>query len=235
MSGCLEAAAPEADGEAAGAAKSRSMKADGQDTSTQADGRRRSISPTTSSASKPRADILRAASTGSSPSAAPGTHKTKIRSEVAGTGKKPYKQKGTGGARQGSRAGRPLRGGGIVFGPAAAQPRDRPAEEGPRARAAPRAVGEACKAGTLVVLDNANLRRSQDQGPAWPAASASSAGATPLVIAGAGGRREFRAAPRATSPTSTCCRRIGANVYDILRRDTLVLTRPPSTASERAA
>ena len=50
-----------------------------------------------------------------------GTHKTKTRSEVAGSGKKPFKQKGTGRARQGG--GRPPihRHGGTVFGP---QPRD---------------------------------------------------------------------------------------------------------------
>ena len=49
-----------------------------------------------------------------------GTHATKTRSEVSGGGRKPWKQKGTGNARQGSRATQ-WRGGGIVFGP---QPRD---------------------------------------------------------------------------------------------------------------
>jgi large subunit ribosomal protein L4 len=46
-----------------------------------------------------------------------GTHDTRTRGEVAGGGKKPYRQKGTGYARQGSRRAPHYRGGGIVFGP----------------------------------------------------------------------------------------------------------------------
>ncbi len=45
-----------------------------------------------------------------------GTHKTKTRAEVSGTGKKPWKQKGTGRARQGSRRSPNFVGGGVVFG-----------------------------------------------------------------------------------------------------------------------
>jgi large subunit ribosomal protein L4 len=50
-----------------------------------------------------------------------GTHKTKTRGEVSGGGKKPYRQKGTGRARQGSTRAPQFAGGGIVHGP---QPRD---------------------------------------------------------------------------------------------------------------
>ncbi len=46
-----------------------------------------------------------------------GTHDTKTRGEVAGGGKKPYRQKGTGRARQGSRSAPHYAGGGVVFGP----------------------------------------------------------------------------------------------------------------------
>ena len=46
-----------------------------------------------------------------------GTHDTKTRSEVSGTGKKPFRQKGTGRARQGSTRATQWRGGGIAFGP----------------------------------------------------------------------------------------------------------------------
>jgi large subunit ribosomal protein L4 len=50
-----------------------------------------------------------------------GTHKTKTRGEVRGGGKKPYRQKGTGRARQGSTRAPQFAGGGVVHGP---QPRD---------------------------------------------------------------------------------------------------------------
>ena len=46
-----------------------------------------------------------------------GTHDTKTRGQVRGGGKKPYRQKGTGRARQGSRVAPHYRGGGVVFGP----------------------------------------------------------------------------------------------------------------------
>jgi large subunit ribosomal protein L4 len=46
-----------------------------------------------------------------------GTHSTKTRGEVRGGGKKPYRQKGTGYARQGSKTAPHYRGGGVVFGP----------------------------------------------------------------------------------------------------------------------
>src|SRR5579872_896472 len=46
-----------------------------------------------------------------------GTHDTRTRGEVAGGGKKPYRQKGTGYARQGSRRAPHYKGGGVVFGP----------------------------------------------------------------------------------------------------------------------
>ena len=46
-----------------------------------------------------------------------GTHKTRVRSEVRGGGKKPFKQKGTGNARQGSSRSPLMPGGAVVFGP----------------------------------------------------------------------------------------------------------------------
>src|SRR4051812_27849000 len=46
-----------------------------------------------------------------------GTHDTRTRGEVAGGGKKPYRQKGTGYARQGSKRAPHYKGGGVVFGP----------------------------------------------------------------------------------------------------------------------
>ena len=64
-----------------------------------------------------------------------GTHTTKKRDEVRGGGKKPYKQKGTGNARQGSTRAPQFVGGGKVFGPAAARLLVHGAEEGEARRA----------------------------------------------------------------------------------------------------
>ena len=85
-------------------------------------------------------------------------------------------------------------------------------------------------AGELVVIDAASCRRPRPRLLAQTLEG-------PRLEAGAGdrrrrGQRELRAAPRATSRASTCCRAIGANVYDILRRDTLVLTKSAVEALE---
>ena len=92
-----------------------------------------------------------------------GTHSTKTRGEVARTGKKPYKQKGTGRARQGSSKGPHMRGGGIVFGP---RPRDHATDLPVKVRrlALRSALSAKRAAGTLVVLDRAELDEAQDQG-----------------------------------------------------------------------
>ena len=70
-----------------------------------------------------------------------GTHSTKTRGEVRGGGKKPYRQKGTGRARQGSTRAPQFTGGGVVHGPQAARLQPAHPEEDDRRRAARRAVG----------------------------------------------------------------------------------------------
>src|SRR5262245_30776807 len=84
-----------------------------------------------------------------------GTHKTKVISEVSGTSKKPYKQKGTGNARQGSLRSAQFRGGGIIFGPI---PRDH-AHKMPkkvRKQALRSAISSKQAEGKLVVIDQAS-------------------------------------------------------------------------------
>ena len=86
-----------------------------------------------------------------------GTHETKTRGEVRGGGKKPYRQKGTGRARQGTRTAPHYRGGGVVFGPhsrscrnltstRSARPRTR-MYDAPPTRAAPRRTASRWKGG----------------------------------------------------------------------------------------
>ena len=85
-----------------------------------------------------------------------GTHKTKTRSEVSGGGRKPWRQKGTGRARQGSIRAAQWRGGGIVFG---VTPRDYTFKINRKERALALKSALSLKAQNkeLVVIDNINL------------------------------------------------------------------------------
>src|SRR5512138_2238841 len=85
-----------------------------------------------------------------------GTACTKTMGEVAGSGKKPWRQKGTGRARAGSFASPLWRGGGVVFGP---KPRDyaKKVNRSTRQLALRKAMSERLKAGDVVVVDDLNL------------------------------------------------------------------------------
>jgi len=92
-----------------------------------------------------------------------GTAKTKDRSEVAGTGKKPWRQKGTGRARVGSRRNPVWRGGGVAHGP---RPRDysKKVNQKTRKLALRKAMGERIKDGDVIVVDDLALetKRTKD-------------------------------------------------------------------------
>jgi large subunit ribosomal protein L4 len=85
-----------------------------------------------------------------------GTACTKTMGEVAGTGKKPWRQKGTGRARAGSFASPLWRGGGVVFGP---KPRDfgKKVSKSTRKLALRKAMTERLKAGDVVVVEDLKL------------------------------------------------------------------------------
>src|SRR5690554_5716228 len=85
-----------------------------------------------------------------------GTHKTKRRGEVSGAGRKPFKQKGTGRARQGSIRAPQMRGGGIVHGPV---PRDY-AQRTPKkmiAAALRGALSDRARGGRIHVVDSLSV------------------------------------------------------------------------------
>ncbi len=154
--------------------------------------------------------------------------KVQGRSDVAGTGAKPYKQKGTGRARQGSRKVSQFRSGGRAFGP---QPRD-------FAIALPRKVRKlALKCalsakqaeGKLVVLDAARLAEPKTK--LLAARVAAFGWRSALIVDGAEIDANFRRAA-ANIVGIDLLPDIGANVYDILRRDVLVLTRAGVEALE---
>ncbi|HEX9569708.1 MAG TPA: 50S ribosomal protein L4 [Rhodospirillales bacterium] len=150
-----------------------------------------------------------------------GTAKTKERGEVQATTKKPFKQKGTGRARQGSRVAPQMRGGGTVFGP-----RVRSFAQGLPKKIRKLALKTALSAkraeGKLVVLDEAKLGKAKTSELAKQLKKLNW-GRT-LVIDGTKVDANFvRAATNLGSIDVLPSQ--GANVYDILRRDTLVLTK----------
>lgn len=149
-----------------------------------------------------------------------GTHKVKSRNEVRGTSKKPFRQKGTGRARQGSLKGPHQRGGGVVFGPV---PRDHSHALPKKVRrlALKTALSAKQAAGELVVLDKAELPEGKTKALASQAAKLG--WKSVLIIDGNEMDAGFVRAARNIVGVDLLPSR-GANVYDILRRETLVLT-----------
>jgi len=157
-----------------------------------------------------------------------GTHKTKGVSEISGTTKKPYKQKGTGSARHGSLRSPQFRGGATIFGPVVrSHAFDLPKKV--RKLALRCALAAKAQAGQLVVLDAATLDapRTKELATRLEKLGWNSA----LIIDGPALNENFALASR-NLPKIDVLPQQGANVYDILRRDTLVLTRDAVQALE---
>ncbi len=176
---------------------------------------------------EPRGDILQRVVRWQRNKAQAGTHKVKTRSEVSYSTKKIYRQKGTGGARHGARSAPIFRGGGVYKGPT---PRSHAHDLPKKVRmlGLKHALSAKAKAGALVVIDEAAAsgktgalaKQIKDLG--WKRA---------LIIDGAEVNADFATAARNIEgldilPT------MGANVYDILKRDTLVITKAGVEALE---
>ena len=150
-----------------------------------------------------------------------GTHKVKQRHEISGTGAKPWKQKGTGRARAGDLKRNIDRGGATVFGPI---PRDHSTKLPKKIRqmALKTALSSKAKDGKLIILDKAEAK---DHKTKPMAAALGKFGFESALIVG--GKEVDVNFARATAnlPRIDVLSSEGANVYDILRRDTLVLTK----------
>lgn len=150
-----------------------------------------------------------------------GTHKTKTRGEINGSTARPWRQKGTGRARAGDRKAGHWRGGQTTFGP---QPRDHSMDLPKKVRKLALKVALSSKHadGKLVVLDTASASEPKTKAIAaqLKALGLSSA----LIVDGTELDRNFQLAARNIRGVDLLPQN-GANVYDILRRDTLVLTR----------
>jgi large subunit ribosomal protein L4 len=150
-----------------------------------------------------------------------GTHKTKTRGEVKATTKKMYKQKGTGRARHGSADVAQFRGGGRAFGPT---PRDHSHDLPKKVRklGLKSALSAKLKEGKLVVLDEARMAEAKTKELA--SSMAKHGWGRTVLIDGGEIDGNFRLASR-NIPGIKVLLSAGANVYDILQGETLVLTK----------
>ena len=150
-----------------------------------------------------------------------GTHKTKQIWEVSGTTKKPFKQKGSGNARQGSLRSAQFRGGGVIFGPVVrSHAHDLPKKV--RALALKVALSAKVAEGKLVILEKAAVASPKTKELLARLTKLNLANA--LFIDGVELDLNFALASR-NLPHVDVLPSQGANVYDILKHDTLVLTR----------
>ncbi len=176
---------------------------------------------------EPRADILHRMVRWQRSRMQAGTHKVKTRSETSYSTKKIYRQKGTGGARHGDRNAPIFRHGGIYKGPT---PRSHAHELTKKFRklGLRHALSAKAKAGELVILEAAasegktSLLAKQLKDLGWKRA---------LIIDGAEVNENFVRAARNIEGLDVLPS-IGANVYDILKRDTLVITKAGVEALE---
>jgi large subunit ribosomal protein L4 len=157
-----------------------------------------------------------------------GTHQTKTRAEISRTGKKMYKQKGTGRARHHSARAPQFRGGGRAHGPVTrSHAHDLPKKV--RALALRHALSAKAKSETLIVLDN--LVAAEAKTKALVNAFAGLGLSNALFIGGAELDSNFKLAAQ-NIPNVDVLPVQGINVYDILRRNTLVLSKAAVEALE---
>ncbi|MEQ9036779.1 MAG: 50S ribosomal protein L4 [Silicimonas sp.] len=177
---------------------------------------------------EPRADILHRVVRWQRNNAQQGTHKVKTRSETSYSTKKIYRQKGTGGARHGDRNAPIFRKGGIYKGPT---PRSHGHDLTKKFRklGLKHALSSKAATGNLVILDEAVSQEAKTSALAkqvkdlgWKKA---------LVIDGATVDENFARAARNLAGIDVLPS-VGANVYDILKSDTLVITKAGVEALE---
>jgi large subunit ribosomal protein L4 len=150
-----------------------------------------------------------------------GTHKAKGVSDISGTSKKPYKQKGTGRARQGSLRSPQFRGGAVIFGPVV-RSHAFDLQKKIRRLGLKTALSAKQAEGKLIVIDAAKLDEAKTK--ALRARFEALGWESVLIIDGTTLDEGFAHAAR-NLPRVDVLPQQGANVYDILRRDTLVLTK----------
>jgi len=150
-----------------------------------------------------------------------GTASTKRVGEVAGTNKKPWRQKGTGRARAGSFRSPLWAGGGVVFGP---QPRDfaKKVSKQTRSLALRKALSERLKAGDVVVVDDLKLNSPKTKEFVGVISKLELKGTT--LVVSTGDDKNLALASR-NLPAVTTATSDSLNTYDVLRPDKLLFTK----------
>lgn len=167
-----------------------------------------------------RADLLQRVVEWQRAKARAGTHKTKGISDISGTTKKPYRQKGTGNARQGSLRSPQYRGGAVIFGPVVrSHEYDLPKKV--RKLGLKTALSAKQADGKLFILVDASVKEAKTKD--LVAKFAALGFTAPLIIDGEAVNENFAKAARNIKGVDVLPQ-IGANVYDILRHSELVLT-----------
>jgi large subunit ribosomal protein L4 len=170
---------------------------------------------------EPRADILQRMVRWQLAKRQAGTHKTKTRGEISATTAKMYKQKGTGRARHGAKSAPQFRGGGRAFGPVVrSHAHDLPKKV--RALALKHALSDKARGDKLIVIADAKVKDPKTKALAAKFDKLGLANA--LIVDGAEIEANFALAARNITDVDVLPVQ-GINVYDILRRDTLVLTK----------
>ncbi|MCA3301709.1 MAG: 50S ribosomal protein L4 [Roseomonas sp.] len=169
----------------------------------------------------PRADIMARVVHWQLAKRRAGTHKAKGMGEVSGTTKKPYRQKGTGNARQGSLRSPQFRKGGVVHGPVV---RDHGYSLNKKVRRLGliSALSQKAAEGKLIVLENAVL--AADAKTSAIAAKVKALGWKSVLVVDAAADENFARCIR-NLPKVQVLPTMGANVYDILNHEVLAVTR----------
>lgn len=167
-----------------------------------------------------RADILQRVVEWQRSKRRAGTHKTKGISEISGTTKKPFKQKGTGNARAGSMRSPQNRGGATIFGPVV-RSHEYSLPKKVRKLGLKTALSAKQADGKLFILADANVKEAKTKD--MVAKFAALGFTAPLFIDGEAVNENFAKAVRNLKGADVLPQ-IGANVYDILRHSELVLS-----------
>jgi len=155
-----------------------------------------------------------------------GNHKTKVRSEVSGSTRKIYKQKGTGSARHGARRGAQFRKGGIIFGPVVrSHEYDLPKKV--RKLGLRMALSAKAQAGNLIIVDNLMMAEPKIN----KEIAATFHSASMLFVANDSVDVNF-ARSISNIVGLDVLPQIGANVYDIVRKEKIIITSDAAKALE---